>query len=214
MICDDHEIVREALRAQIEAEQDFRVVAEVGDREAMLRAVRATGPDLVILDIELPDSNGIALMSELLKEQPDLRIMVFSAHEQPDLIRLVADSGARGFVGKSESTKAIVPAARTVLEGETRFPFEPGDRTDANGNGNELLRLRSLTPRERQILNLLADGMRATGVSEQIGIHPATVYTHVRNAIHKLGVKTRTQAVAIATRYHFLQDLPENDGRD
>ncbi len=214
MICDDHEIVREALRAQIEAEQDFRVVAEVGDREAMLRAVRATGPDLVILDIELPDSNGIALMSELLKEQPDLRIMVFSAHEQPDLIRLVADSGARGFVGKSESTKAIVPAARTVLEGETRFPFEPGDRTDANGNGNELLRLRSLTPRERQILNLLADGMRATGVSEQIGIHPATVYTHVRNAIHKLGVKTRTQAVAIATRYHFLQDLPENEGRD
>lgn len=214
MICDDHEIVREALRAQIEAEQDFRVVAEVGDREAMLRAVRATGPDLVILDIELPDSNGIALMSELLKEQPDLLIMVFSAHEQPDLIRLVADSGARGFVGKSESTKAIVPAARTVLEGETRFPFEPGDRTDANGNGNELLRLRSLTPRERQILNLLADGMRATGVSEQIGIHPATVYTHVRNAIHKLGVKTRTQAVAIATRYHFLQDLPENDGRD
>lgn len=214
MICDDHEIVREALRAQIEAEQDFRVVAEAGDREAILRAVRATGPDLVILDIELPDSNGIAVMSELLKEQPDLRIMVFSAHEQPDLIRLVADSGARGFVGKSESTKAIVPAARTVLEGETRFPFEPADRTGTNGNGNELLRLRSLTPRERQILNLLADGMRATGVSEQIGIHPATVYTHVRNAIHKLGVKTRTQAVAIATRYHFLQDLPENDGRD
>jgi DNA-binding NarL/FixJ family response regulator len=179
------------------------------DSEAALTAVETTGPDLAIVDIELPGSDGVILIGKLLAKEPDLAILVFSAHEQPGLIDLVAECGARGFVGKSETTSAIVPAARAVLAGELRFPA--GVRV-GSGADDELKRLRSLTPREREILELFAGGMRADGVASEIGVQRATVYTHVRNAIHKLNVDSRTQAVAIATRYAFLEHEPETSG--
>lgn len=218
MICDDHEIVREALRAQIDADEDLEVVGEAGDCEAAVAAVIANQPDLAIVDIELPDSDGIVVIRRLLAEKPDLKIMVFSAHEQPGLISLAAEYGARGFVGKSESTSAIVPAARAVLSGSLWFPHPPASGPDGSGPGtddeDELRRLRSLTPREREILELFAQGLRADGAAARIGIQRATVYTHVRNAIHKLDVESRTQAVAIATRYAFLQHHPTGGGRE
>lgn len=216
VICDDHEIVREALRTRFDAQEDFEVVGEAGDGETALAAVVSTGPDLAIVDVELPDSDGIVVVRRLLDEEPDLKIIVFSAHEQPGLISLAAEYGAHGFVGKSESTSAIVAAARAVLAGELRFPDVPGAATNGSGPeiaDDELLRLRSLTPREREILELFAEGMRADGVAKEIGIRRATVYTHVRNAIHKLNVDSRTQAVAIATRYSFLRYHPEGPQR-
>ena len=216
VICDDHEIVREALRAQIDAEQDLEVVGEAGDGEAAVTTVVSNDPDLVIVDIELPDSDGIAVIRRLLDRRPELKVMVFSAHEQPGLIGLTEEYGAHGFVGKSESTSAIVPAARTVLSGGRRFPDIPATEAGGPGteNDDELRRLRSLTPREREILELFAEGLRADGVSQRIGIRRATVYTHVRNAIHKLDVDSRTQAVAIATRYSFLDNHSVAEGSD
>ena len=211
LVCDDHEIVREALRAQIDAQEDMEVIAEAADATEAVTAVAETGPDLAIVDIELPDSDGVVLIGRLLARRPDMAILVFSAHEQPGLIDLIAEHGAGGFVGKSESSSAIVPAARAVLAGEFRFP--PGAR-GGSGTDDELRRLRSLTPREREILELFADGMRANDVAEKVGIQRATVYTHVRNAIHKLNVDSRTQAVAIATRYSFLEHATEAAGPD
>lgn len=211
LICDDHEIVREALRAQIDAQDDMEVVGEAADSAAAVAEIAGKEPDLAIVDIELPDSDGVVLIRRLLERRPETAIMIFSAHEQPGLIDLVADGGARGFVGKSESASAIVPAARAVLAGELRFPA----RAPASGGGDDdLRRLRSLTPREREILELLAEGMRADGVASKIGIQRATVYTHVRNAIHKLNVDSRTQAVAIATRYAFLEHERESSRPD
>ena len=211
VICDDHEIVREALRAQVDAQEDMEVVAEAADAAAAVAAVAENEPELAIVDVELPDADGVVLISRLLAKKPDLAILVFSAHEQPGLVDLLCEHGARGFVGKSESTSAIVPAARAVLAGDLRFPHGSGD---GSGTDGELRRLRSLTPREREVLKLFAAGMRANGVAEKIGIQRATVYTHVRNAIHKLNVDSRTQAVAIATRYAFLEHEPEDTGPD
>ncbi len=205
-ICDDHEIVREALRFQIDAQDDLQVVGEAADGKEAVAVVVSQKPDLAIIDVELPDSDGITLISRLLGERPELRIMVFSAHEEPGLVSLAAEQGAHGFVGKSESTSAIVPAARVVLSGELWFPRLPPPDAERSGNGDdELRRLRSLTPREREVLKLFAEGMRADGVAAKAGIRRATVYTHVRNAIHKLDVDSRTQAVSIATRYSFLE---------
>lgn len=216
VICDDHEIVREALRAQLDAQEDLEVVGEAGDSKGVLPLVLTHRPDLLVLDIELPDSDGVVVISRLLGEVPDLRIMVFSAHEQSELIALVAESGACGFVGKSESTSGIVPAAKAILAGGRWFPegFSEEGGPGASEDKDELRRLRSLTLREREILDLFASGMRARGVAEKIGIRPATVYTHVRNAIHKLDVDSRTQAVTIATRYSFLHTEPEAGEED
>jgi DNA-binding NarL/FixJ family response regulator len=166
----------------------------------------------LILDIEMPGSDGVAAIQRLVEAIPELRILVFSAHEGRELVRLAAESGAAGFVGKSESVAAILPAARTVLDGEDCFPgwFPETEEEDPDAapEMDELRRLRSLTPREREILALFASGMRAPAVAKHIGIRPATVYTHVRNAIHKLNVDSRTQAAVIATRYDYLSGGP------
>jgi len=207
VLCDDHEIVREALRRRIEAESGLEIVGEAGNGEQVRKVVRKLQPDLLITDVELPGSDGIAAAAELVKERPDLRVLVMSAHEEPALVSFAAESGAAGFIGKSQITDQIIPAIKALAKGRRWFP-QGVDSDEELGEG--LRRLRSLSPRERQILDLFATGMKARGVSEVIGIRPATVYTHVRNAIHKLNVDSRTQAVAIAVRYSYLTNSPED----
>lgn len=207
VLCDDHEIVREALRRRIEAESGLEIVGEAGNGEQVRKVVRKLQPDLLITDVELPGSDGIAAAAELVKERPDLRVLVMSAHEEPALVSFAAESGAAGFIGKSQITDQIIPAIEALAKGRRWFP-QGADSDEELGEG--LRRLRSLSPRERQILDLFATGMKARGVSEVIGIRPATVYTHVRNAIHKLNVDSRTQAVAIAVRYSYLTNSPED----
>jgi DNA-binding NarL/FixJ family response regulator len=200
LICDDHWIVRQAIRQQIDSIPGFEVVGEVADGAAVVAAVRELRPDLLLIDVEMPVLNGIEAMIKVLDRWPRTRVLVFTAHEEDDLVRLAAREGAAGFLVKSAETDQIRRACETVVEGERWFPhFE--DQLDAD---DELQRLRSLSEREREILSLLATGMRAQGVAEETGLRPATIYTHVRNVVSKLGVDTRTQAVAIATRYAFL----------
>jgi DNA-binding NarL/FixJ family response regulator len=215
VVCDDHEIVREALRSLIESQADMEVAGLAGNCEQVIPLVTGLDPDLVILDIEMPGSDGVIVIQKLKEAIPDVRILVFSAHEGRELVRLVAESGAAGFVGKSESVSAILPAARAVLDGSRCFPgwledSLDGGNPDDSPELDELRRLRSLTERERDILEMFANGMRAPAVAERIGIRPATVYTHVRNAIHKLNVDSRTQAVVIATRYDYLSVADES----
>lgn len=202
VICDDHAIVREALRAKIEEAAELEVAGVAEDGEAVIGLVLKEEPDLLIIDVEMPKRDGISAMSAILKQEPDLKVLVFTAHRQPNVIDLAIRCGASGYLLKSASTSEIQKAASKVLAGERYFPDR--ERPAAPDERDELERLRLLSGRERQILDLLATGMRARGVADEIGIQPATVYTHVRNVVLKLGVDTRTQAVAIATKYSFL----------
>ncbi|MEX0620619.1 MAG: response regulator transcription factor [Solirubrobacterales bacterium] len=219
IICDDHPIVRGALQNVIESEDDLEVAALAEDGRQLATLVTALVPDLVIVDIEMPRWDGIVSIQRLIELLPELRILVFSAHEEQGLIRLAADSGAAGFVGKSESAAAILPAVRTIVKGGRWFPewlteSEDGVAVTGRPDTDELQRLRSLTPREREILDMYADGMKTKVVAEKIGIRTATVYTHVRNAIRKLSVDSRTQAVVLATRFRFLPAESEQPQRD
>ena len=200
LICDDHWIVRQAIRQRIDEIPGFEVVGEVEDGASVMAAVREHRPDLLVIDIELPEISGIEATTRVLARWPELRVLVFTAHEEADLVRLAAREGAAGFLVKSAEISQIRDALEAVVAGERWFPG-----LDEEQDGDELQRLRSLSAREREILSLLGSGMRAQGVAEEIGIQPATVYTHVRNVVAKLGVDTRTQAVAIATRYSFLE---------
>ena len=160
----------------------------------------STRPDVVLIDIEMPRIDGITATARILELWPETRVLVFTAHREPNLASLAAECGAAGYLDKSASAEELREAIATVTAGGDWFP---GQARRDTGDG-ELARLRRLSPRERQILDLLASGMRAEGVAAEIGISPATVYTHVRNIVGKLEVDTRTQAVAIATRYAFL----------
>jgi DNA-binding NarL/FixJ family response regulator len=206
LICDDHWIVREAIRSRVEEIPGFEVVGEVGDGRNVIDAVREHRPDLLMIDVEMPGTNGIQAMAQVLDRWPETRVLVFTAHEERNLVRLAVREGASGFLAKSASQEEIREACEALLAGETWFPGGLGRLEDED----ELQRLLSLSRREREILWLLASGMRAQGVAEALDIRPATVYTHVRNVVSKLEVDTRTQAVAIATRYAFLE--PEKTG--
>lgn len=201
LICDDHWIVRQAIRARIDEIPGFEVVGEVASGAGVTAAAHEHQPDLVLIDIEMPEVNGIEAMRRCLTRWPALRILVFTAHEEGDLVRLAAREGAAGFLVKSADIGQIREACETIVGGGTWFPGYEGklDEDDL------LKRLQSLSGREHEILSLLATGKRAQGVAEEIGIKPATVHTHVRNVVAKLGVDSRTQAVAIATRYAFLE---------
>lgn len=201
LICDDHWIVRQAIRGRIEEIPGFEVVAEASDGSSVVAAVAEHQPDLVIIDVEMPGMNGIEASRQVLARWPETRVLVFTAHEEPDLVRLAGREGVAGFLVKSASFDQFRKACEKVVAGENWFPGHP---RRSFGEEDELRRLRSLSDREREILSLLAGGMRAQGVAAELGIQPATVYTHVKNTVSKLGVDTRTQAVAIATRYAFL----------
>lgn len=207
LICDDHWIVRQAIQTRIGEIPGFEVVGEVEEGESVVGAIRELKPDLLIIDLELPGISGIEAMKRVLSRWPGTRVLVFTAHEEAELVRLAAREGAAGFLVKSADVSQIREACETVLAGKQWFPGYAKDLEEED----ELQRLLSLSAREREILSLLASGMRSQGVAEETGLKPATVYTHVRNVVSKLGVDTHTQAVAIATRYSFLD--PEDGNR-
>src|SRR6478735_6484576 len=160
VLCDDHEIVREAIKARMANSSIVEIVGEAGN-----------GRDVV----------------DVVKEA------------QPDLLALALRAGASGYVLKSAPAEDIARAVKAVTGGGT---FLGGDF--AGGKPSEVEKLLELSPRERQILELLAEGLRVKEIAERLQLSPATVHTHVRNAIAKLEVDTRTEAVALAVKFSYL----------
>lgn len=200
LICDDHPIVREALKSRLATIPEVEFIGEAGGGRELIERTRELKPGLVMVDVEMPELDGISATRRIIELWPQVKVLVFTAHSEPNVTALAAESGASGYLLKSAPADEMRRAVLTVGAGGTWFPRN----LSAHDGDDELTRLRMLTARERQILDLLATGLRAEGVAREIGISPATVYTHVRNTVAKLKVDTRTQAVAIATRYAFI----------
>jgi DNA-binding NarL/FixJ family response regulator len=199
VLCDDHEIVREAIKARMaDAEDGLRIVGEAGDGEEVVEKVVELEPDVAIVDVELPGRDGIEATKEILKARPQTKVIIFTAHAQPDLLSLALRAGASGYVLKSAPSEDIARAVHVVAGGGTFVGAELG-----TGAG-EVEKLLDLTRREREVLELLAEGLRVKEIAERLTLSPATVHTHVRNAIAKLEVDTRTEAVALAVRFSYL----------
>jgi two-component system response regulator DesR len=198
ILCDDHEIVREAIKTRMAGSQNIEIVGEAVDGDEAVRRVGELEPDVAIIDIELPGIDGIEATRQILANNPKTKVIVFTAHAQPDLLSLALRAGASGYVLKSAPAEDIARAVEVVAEGETFVG------TELKGAEGELEKLLALTPREREILELLAEGLRVKEIAERLTLSPATVHTHVRNAIAKLEVDTRTEAVALAVRFSYL----------
>ncbi len=199
VLCDDHEIVREAIKARMADSKGVEIVGEAEDGDEVVDRVSELEPDVAIIDIELPGTDGIEATRKILEARPETKVIVFTAHAQPDLLSLAMRAGASGYVLKSAPSDDIAKAVEAVAAGDT---FVGADLKKA-GDG-ELQKLLDLTPRERQVLELLAEGLRVKAIAEKLTLSPATVHTHVRNAIAKLEVDTRTEAVALAVRFSYL----------
>ena len=199
VLCDDHEIVREAIKARMANSSIVEIVGEAGNGRDVVDVVKELEPDVLIIDVELPKRDGIEATKEVLKVRPRTKVIIFTAHAQPDLLALALRAGASGYVLKSAPAEDIARAVKAVTGGGT---FLGGDF--AGGKPSEVEKLLELSPRERQILELLAEGLRVKEIAERLPLSPATVHTHVRNAIAKLEVDTRTEAVALAVRFSYL----------
>ncbi len=198
VLCDDHEIVREAVKARMIEASGVEIVGEAADGEELLAKVRELEPDVAIVDVELPGMDGIEASKEILKVRPETRVIIFTAHAQPDLLTLALRAGASGYVLKSAPSEDIARAIEVVSGGGTFVGTELGQ------GAGEVEKLLELTPREREILELLAQGLRVKQIAEKLSLSPATVHTHVRNAIARMEVDTRTEAVALAVRFSYL----------
>ena len=194
LIVDDHEVVREGLRLSLSRAPHIRVVGEAADGETAIALAERRRPNVVVMDIRMPGIDGLEATRQLRDRAPDVPVILFTAYSDRPLLSRGLDSGAKGYVLKEASHDTLLRAIETVASGQTFVDpalmpsFLGKDQTDM------------LTAREREILQLLAEGMSNADVAQKLFISQETVKSHVRHILTKLEADTRTQAVAIALR--------------
>ncbi len=205
-LCDDHAIVRSGLRRILEAEPDLEVVAEAGTADEAVAAARDTEPDVFVMDIGLPDRNGITATVEVCKVSPATKVLVLTVHDDVAYLRRVFDAGAAGFLVKEAADIELVQAVRQVAKGKHYVHPTLGaallapDAATARpaGPGGEL------SQREVEILGLIANGLTNGEIAKQLYVSVRTVETHRAHIHQKLDVRTRAELVRIAREAGIL----------
>jgi two-component system, NarL family, response regulator NreC len=209
LVVDDHAVVRSGLRLLLESEQDIEVVGEAGDvREAVLEA-RATHPDVVLMDVVMPDMSGIEGIPKVLKEAPEAKVLFLSMQDDPRYVREAFEGGASGYVLKEAADTELVAAVREVARGGRYVHPELGARL-AVAQVEELARAEAdpLSDREHEVLRLLALGHTNHEIAEMLFISVRTAETHRAHIMQKLRLSTRAELV----RYALDQGLLESNG--
>lgn len=194
LIVDDHFVVRSGLATSLEIEDDLRVVATADRGEDAAGAYTAHQPSIVLMDLQLPGIGGIEATAAIRATHPAARILVFSTFARTDEIQSALAAGAGGYLGKSATREELIRAIRTVAAGETYLP------DDISRQLVELQLGPSITPREREIISLIARGSANKEIGHTLGIAEDTVKQHVSRILQKLGVKDRAQAATEAIR--------------
>jgi DNA-binding NarL/FixJ family response regulator len=195
LIADDHEVVREGLRLALSRSPHIRVIGEASDGKSAVTLTERRRPDVVIMDLRMPDMDGLEATEEILRKLPETAVLIFTAYGERSLMQRGLESGARGYILKETPHETLIRAIEKVAGGDTFV--DPALMAEfIAGKGQ----MEVLTPREREILQLLADGMSNVDVAAKLFISQETVKSHVRHILAKLEADTRTQAVAIALR--------------
>jgi DNA-binding NarL/FixJ family response regulator len=193
-IVDDHEVLREGLESMFVG-SEFEVVGTAGNVAAAVDLVEHTEPDVALIDINLPDGSGIELTRRLLADRPGMRILLYTGETDAELLYEGLDSGAQGYVLKAGPMHELVSAIMQVAGGGT-YVDPRLDRILLSERATS--RVSQLSPREREVMHLMAEGRTAELVGEELGVSVETVRTHVRNAIRKLQARNRVHAIALA----------------
>ncbi|MEA2276217.1 MAG: hypothetical protein QOI62_459 [Solirubrobacteraceae bacterium] len=194
VIVDDHEALREGLVALL-AGHGLEVVGAAGNVAAGIDLVEHSDPDVAVVDIRLPDGSGIDLTRELLGRRPDLGIVLYTGDADAELLYSGLDSGARGYALKAGSMQELVGAIERVAAGGS-YVDPRLDRILLSPRATA--QVPQLSPREREIMHLMAEGRTAEAIGGELGVSVETVRTHVRNVIRKLQARNRVHAIALA----------------
>jgi two-component system response regulator NreC len=206
LIVDDHEIVREGLRVVIEREPGWEVCGVAKNGSEAVDLAQKLKPDAVILDLKMPKLDGLEAVRQIKRSNPETEILVLSANESEDLIEQVFDSGAKAYVRKAEAGRLLVPALKSLQDHKTFLPDEVSAPlfsrllTSSPGKRNNTAENEKLTPREREIVRLLADGKSNKEIASTLEISIRTCETHRAAVMRKLRLKALADVVRYAIR--------------
>lgn len=203
VLADDHKMFREALKLSLSSIADIVLVGEAGSGAETLAVVAATRPDVLILDIALPDMNGIEVAKELKQSFTALGIVALSGYADRMFVEEMLKVGATAYVVKSAGADELVAAIRAVARGERYMSSDALNSLKQGVVGKDTPPCTVLSPREQQVLRLLATGMRSTQIAQELGIAATTVEVHRRNIKEKLGL----HSVVELTRYAIREGL-------
>jgi DNA-binding NarL/FixJ family response regulator len=213
LVADDHEIVRRGLRSLLEAQPGWQVTAEASDGREAVEKAREIKPDVTVLDISMPSLNGLEAARQMIKNDARAKILILTMHESDPLIREVLDAGARGYVLKSDASRDLVTAVNAVRSNKTFFtakvaqivldgyldkkPKKTDERKDAPCS--------RLTPRQREIVQLLAEGKSSKEVAVALGLSVKTAETHRANIMRRLDCHSVSELVRYAVRNNIIE---------
>jgi DNA-binding NarL/FixJ family response regulator len=209
LLADDHAVVRRGLRLVLDAEPDLEVVAEAGDGAEAVRVALRDAVDLAVIDITMPRMTGLQAARELHRRRPELAILMLSMHENERYLYEALKAGASGYVVKTVADKDLVEACRAAMRGE-RFLY-PGAMTPLiadylhRARNDQPLREEPLTPRELEVVKLVAEGHANRQIAEQLVISEKTVERHRANILEKLGMRDRVELTRYAIRRGLIE---------
>jgi DNA-binding NarL/FixJ family response regulator len=208
LIADDHELLRRGLVAELSQVPGWVVVAEVANGRAAVASAAELKPDLVVLDLTMPELNGLEAARRILSADPGTRILILTAHESEQLVREVLSVGARGYVLKSDAGRILVVALQALLEGGSFFTSSVA-RMVMDGylrnEANDASTAQALSGREREIVQLLAEGNSNKDVARALNISVKTAETHRSNIMRKLGLGSLPELVRYAIRNNIIE---------
>lgn len=206
LIVDDHDALRRGIRALVETRPNFAVVAEAASGHAAVDEARRTTPDIAIIDYSLPELNGLDLTLTLKRELPRLEILIYTMHARDEIITGILKAGARGYVMKSDSEEHLLAALDALA---VRRPYFSGAVSEALLEqflqSNRHLNVGVLTHREREVVQLIAEGKINKQIASTLDISVKTVETHRASAMHKLKLKTTADLVRYAIRNSLIE---------
>jgi DNA-binding NarL/FixJ family response regulator len=209
-LLDDHEIVRKGVRDLLEAEADIVVVGEAGTAESALARIPALRPDVAVLDVRLPDGDGVRVCREIRSRMPEVACLMLTSFGDDEALFDAIMAGAAGYVLKQIRGTDLVGAVRTVASGQSLLDPQAASKVMARMRERDRGRdpLAGLTEQERKILELIGEGLTNRQIGERMFLAEKTVKNYVSSLFAKLGMERRTQAAAYAARIFDEQDKP------
>jgi DNA-binding NarL/FixJ family response regulator len=218
LIVDDHALARAGLQNMLASDPDLEVVAEASDGKEALALCRTLSPDLVLMDVRMPEMDGLAATRAIKSEYPGISVVIVTMYVEPDYLLGALRAGAAGYVLKEATRSELIDAIRKVLEGESPLDQDLANELllrlarDTEDQEAESLFAKSraatlpdtLTAREKEVLKFLARGLKNSQIAERLSLSPGTVKIHVQHIISKMGVSDRTQAAVRAVESGFL----------
>lgn len=205
LLVEDHIVVRQGIKALLSDEPDIQIVGEADNGREALALVDTLQPNVVLMDISMPGMNGIEATRQVRQRHPEVKVVVLSMHANEEYVFQVLRAGASGYVLKQSDSSEVLTAIRAALAGGSFLspPISQAvindyvQRAESRGRGDDL---DLLTSREREVLQLLAEGLSNREIAEQLSISIKTVETHRGNMMNKLGVSSKTELVKYALR--------------